>query len=115
MAKAPPTPPQTDEPRAWPVAGEHLDTLNAIADGLALIHSTLGKDVDPAIALHILAVEYPETRELVSPVRLLAETLVEAASNAGGKAARDAERSAAIDSGMSSSSIEFHLRSPMRG
>lgn len=98
MAKAPPTPPQTDEPRAWPVVGEHLDTLNAIADGLALIHSMLGKDVDPGIALHVLAVEYPETRELVSPVRLLAEILVEAAWNADGKAARDAERSAAIES-----------------
>ena len=98
MAKAPRTPPQADEPRVWPVVGDHLDTLNAIADGLALIHSILGKDVDPAIALHILAGEYLDTRELVSPVRFLAETLVEGASSPDGKVARDAERFAAIES-----------------
>jgi hypothetical protein len=98
MAKAQRTPRETDEPRVWPVVGEHLDTLNAIADGLALIDSMVGKDVDPGIALHMLAVEYLETRGLVGPVRLLAETLVEAASNADGKVARDAKLSAAIES-----------------
>jgi hypothetical protein len=98
MPEAPPPPPRTDEPRVWPVVGDHLDTLNAIADGLALVHSILGKDADPGIALHILAGEYLETRELVNPVRLLAETLVEAASDADRKVARDAERAAAIES-----------------
>ena len=113
MAKAPPTPHKTDEPRVWPVVGEHLDTLNAIADGLALMHSMLGKGVDPGIALHILAVEYLETRELVGPVRLLAEILVEAAWNAGGKAARDAERSAAIES-IKAATERVHFRATRR-
>jgi hypothetical protein len=97
MAKAPPTPHHTPEPQLWSVTGRHLDTLNAIVDGLALIHSILGKDADPGIPLHILAEDYPETRDLVSPVSVLAETLVEAASNAHVDAAREAERSAAID------------------
>ena len=97
MPKAPPTARQTQEPQLWPVVGRHVDALNAIADGLALIHSILRKDVNPAIALHILAVEYTETRSLVSPVRLLAETLLEATSNPHVDAARDAERSTAIE------------------
>ena len=98
MAKTPPTPRQIHEPQLWPVVGRDLDTLNAIADGLALVHSILGNDANPGIALHILAGEYPETRDLVSPVRLLAETLIEGALNAPVDASRDAERSAAIES-----------------
>ena len=97
MAKTPSTPPQTHEPDLWPVVGRHLDALNAIADGLALVHSILGNDANPGIPLHILAGEYPETRDLVSPVRLLAETLVDATSNPHVDAARDAERSTAIE------------------
>jgi len=97
MAKAPPPTRQTQEPQLWPVVGRHLDTLNAIADGLAFVHSILGNDVNPGIALHILAGEHAETRDLVSPVNLLAETLVEGASNAPDDASRDAQRSAAIE------------------
>ena len=98
MAKAKLGPRRTDEPQVWPVVGQHLDTLNAIADGLALVHSILGKDAVPGIALHILAGEYPETRDLVSPLSLLGESIVEAASNAHVDASRDAERTAAIES-----------------
>jgi len=98
MAKTPPTLRPTHEPQLWPVVGRDLDTLNAIADGLALVHSILGNDANPGIAFHILAAEYPETRDLVSPVGLLAETLIEGALNAPVDASRDAERSAAIES-----------------
>lgn len=97
MAKAKPAPHPTKEPSVWPVVGDRLDTLNAITDGLALVHSILGKDADPGIALHILAGEYPETRGLVGPVSLLAETLVESAANPHGDRARDPEQSAAIE------------------
>jgi len=98
MAKAKPTPAQTHEPLLWPVVGRDLETLRAIADGLALVHSILGNEANPGIALHILAGESAQTRELVSPVSLLAEILVEVASNARGDGSRDAERSAAIES-----------------
>jgi len=81
MAKDKPTPAQTHEPLLWPVVGRDLDTLNAIADGLALVHSILGNDAAPWIALHILAGESAQTRDLVSPVSLLAEILVEGAAN----------------------------------
>jgi len=97
MAKAP-TPRPTKEPQVWPVVGRHLDALNAIADGLALVHAMLGNDANPGIALHILAGQYPETGDMVSPVSLLAETIVEVASNPHVDASRDAERSAAIES-----------------
>jgi len=113
MAKAPATPRRTHEPQLWPVVDRHLDTLNAIADGLALVHSILGKDADPRIALHILAGEYPETRDLVRPVRLLAEILVESASNAPVDASRDAERSAAIES-INAALKQAHFRATRR-
>jgi hypothetical protein len=98
---APPreAPPQAHEPHLWPVEGRHLDALNAIADGLALVHSMLGDDANLGIApLHILAGEHAKTRDLVGPVSLLAETLVEGASNAHVSGSREAERSAAIES-----------------
>lgn len=113
MAKAPATSRRTHEPQLWPVVDRHLDALNAIADGLALVHSILGKDADPRIALHILAGEYPETRDLVSPVRLLAETLVESASNAPVDASRNAERSAAIES-INAALKQAHFRATRR-
>src|SRR6476620_3684099 len=52
MAKAKPTPAQTHEPLLWPVVGRDLETLRAIADGLALVHSILGNDANAGIALH---------------------------------------------------------------
>jgi hypothetical protein len=91
------SPRQTDEPYIWPVVGQELVALNAIADGLALVHSLIGKVAEPGIALDILAGEYPETQDLVGPIRLLAETVVENVARRRVGAPTDADRPAAIE------------------
>ena len=97
MAKAKPAPRQTDEPRVWPIVGQHLDTLNAIADGLALVRSMLGPDAEPGISLDVLAGEYPETRDLVGPIRILGESLVEGVAKSTADGLKNPDRSAAIE------------------
>ena len=113
MAKAKHAPRNTDEPRAWPVVGQHLDTLNAITDGLALVHTILGPDVDPGIPLDILAGENPATRDLVSPIRFLAESLVEDAANARADGLKAPGRSAAIEA-INTAIAEAHFRTSRR-
>jgi hypothetical protein len=79
------------------VVGQDLDVLNAIADGLALVHSLLGEDAEPGIALDILAGEFPETQDLVGPIRLLAESVMERVAGMREDAPEDPDRPAAIE------------------
>ncbi len=87
---------KTTEPYIWPVVGEHLDTLNAISCGLALLQSRLGGSADLPAPADIVAAEYPEDSDLLDLIRLLAEILVGEVAGADAAESRNAERSEAI-------------------
>jgi hypothetical protein len=97
VAKTQPPSRKADEPYIWPVVDEHLATLNSIASGLALIDSLIGADAGPATPVDILAGEFPETREILRPIRILAEILVEGIANVRAHDSRANERSDAMD------------------
>jgi len=113
MARAKPPPRQADEPHVWPVVDQHLATLNGIADGLALIDSLIGNDAGPATPLDILAGEFPETRDILRPVRVLAEILVDGVANARAEDFRAVERSDAIDA-INAALRQAHFRTSRR-
>jgi hypothetical protein len=83
-----------DEPTVWRVVGEDAVSLQAMVNGLAFISSKLPFH-DSEISPDISAAEFPETKDLVRPVRLLAEILVARAAGAGVNS-RGADRSSAI-------------------
>ena len=97
MDKAKPAPRQFDELDVRPILDLHLATLNAIANGFALIGSLIGKDAAPETPLDILAGEFRETSDILRPIRVLAEILVDGVAHARGDDFRAAERSEAID------------------
>jgi hypothetical protein len=97
VAKAKRPPSAADERYVWPVVDQHLATLNSIADGLALVDSRIGADAGPGIPLDILAGEFPETRDILRPIRLLAEILVDGVANEPSNDSRADQRSEAID------------------
>ena len=97
MAKAKRPPGEAHEPYIWPVVDQHVATLNSIADGFVLIDSLMGNDAGPATPLDILAGEFPETRGVVRPIRVLAEILVAAIADPHAPDSRADERSEAID------------------
>ena len=109
MAKAKPDPTETDELDVRPVLGQHLAALNAIANGFALIDSLIGKDAGPETPLDILAGEFPETSEILRPIRALAEILVESVAHARTDDFRADEQSEAIHA-IDAAVRQAHLR-----
>jgi len=96
MAKANPAPRQADELDIRPVVDHHRVTLNSIVHGFALMDSLIGKHAGPETPLDILAAEFPETNDILRPIRVLAEILVDGIANKRADDFRAAERSEAI-------------------
>jgi len=97
MAKAKPALRQADELDIRPVVDHYLATLNSIAHGFALMDSLIGKDIAPGTPLDLLAAEVPETSDILRPIRVLTEILVDGVANARAADFRAAERSEAIE------------------